>query len=257
MLRFKLHFRLHFRLHFQHSQQPAASMEQEQEQEQEQRGRRIEITVIIIWASLVQSWSCILMFCAEVLIELLILGSVIPYVPFRLDFFSLTTLSAVLGYQTLRGIHTGQVDVTRNALTTAFAVEAFLVIGDIMFIVKNSGTYAAAGIIRAPFVVLTVVNVAIVCFLYIKLHLFDDAMHVAEDNPAVWVCGDGPAETDPVTHHHHHGGLVVPSALFVSPQEALDHLSTHNRNGPLPAVKRKVTCDMEADDNCDAADGSC
>mmetsp|Transcript_6050 Transcript_6050/g.6958 ORF Transcript_6050/g.6958 Transcript_6050/m.6958 type:complete len:262 (+) Transcript_6050:131-916(+) len=123
---------------------------------------------IVISASII-GWNALFMFVSEVIVEILILAKVIPKIPFRLDFFSLTTLSALLGYQTLVGTAKRELDVTRNSLILAFLVEGFLITGDIDFLIDNSDSVTVLAI-RTPFVVLTTLNLILVTYMYRELH---------------------------------------------------------------------------------------
>lgn len=67
-------------------------------------------------AAIVVSFNAILMAVAEIIIEILIVLSAYPKLPFRLDFFFLTILSALLGVHTLHGVRGGHFDTSRNSL---------------------------------------------------------------------------------------------------------------------------------------------
>mmetsp|Transcript_13383 Transcript_13383/g.15250 ORF Transcript_13383/g.15250 Transcript_13383/m.15250 type:complete len:208 (+) Transcript_13383:260-883(+) len=123
---------------------------------------------IVIAASVI-GWNALFMFLSEVVVEILILTGTMPKVEFRIDFFSLTTISALLGYQTLVGTATKKLDVTRNSLILAFLVEGFLIGGDIDFLLKNRNDVAVLAV-RIPFVVLTLLNFVLVIYMYRELH---------------------------------------------------------------------------------------
>jgi len=124
---------------------------------------------LIIRAASVIGWNALFMFFSEVIIEILILVEVLPKIPFRLDFFALTTISALLGYQTLMGVAKRELDVTRNSLVLAAFVEGFLIIGDIQFILDNKSSRLRL-IVRGPFIGLTFVNFVLVLWMYSELH---------------------------------------------------------------------------------------
>ncbi|CAM9155967.1 unnamed protein product [Chrysoparadoxa australica] len=194
-------------------------------------GWESRITLGVIIATLIMSWNAIAMFVAEVIIEILVLVGAMPKIPFRMDFFSLTTLSALLAYQTLRGIHHGEMEVTRNALIVAVAVESFLLIGDFLFLNEYADKYFAVIPVRTPFMALTFVNVLLVVFIYFKLHLWeskadeDEEASQAESHPL----------TDMVSQGSSHGRRreTVLGVLFENPQTTLDMLQHRTSHGRL------------------------
>ncbi|GBG26690.1 Hypothetical Protein FCC1311_029112 [Hondaea fermentalgiana] len=122
----------------------------------------------VVRAASLIGWNALIMFLSEVVIEILMVAKVMPKIPFRLDFFALTTISALLGYQTLVGVARRELDVTRNSLILAFYVEGFLIVGDIQFLLEDTYTLLLA--VRIPFIVLTFVNFVLVIWMYFELH---------------------------------------------------------------------------------------
>jgi len=123
-------------------------------------------------AAVVVSWNALFMAVAEILIELLILGGAYPKLPFRLDFFFLTMLSALLGYQSLQGIRKQHFDTSINALMVAALVESALIAGDILYMVETHKEFPATVPTRMPFLVLTFVNLSLVSFLIFEMLQF-------------------------------------------------------------------------------------
>lgn len=117
-------------------------------------------------------WNALLMLISEIVIEFLILFHLMPYIKFRLDFFALTTISGVLGYQTIIGTASKELDVTRNSLVLAGLVETFLIVGDISFLLQIwNPSDMTVFYVRFPFLVLTSINLFLVLFMYAKLHV--------------------------------------------------------------------------------------
>mmetsp|Transcript_34127 Transcript_34127/g.66459 ORF Transcript_34127/g.66459 Transcript_34127/m.66459 type:complete len:127 (-) Transcript_34127:226-606(-) len=108
----------------------------------------------------------------EILIEVLVLAGVYPKLPFRLDFFFLTMLSALLGWQTLDGIRQKHFDTSINALQVSGLVEAALITGDIVFMKSEQDKYPAAVPTRLPFAILTGINLILVAYMYVELWLY-------------------------------------------------------------------------------------
>mmetsp|Transcript_32603 Transcript_32603/g.81763 ORF Transcript_32603/g.81763 Transcript_32603/m.81763 type:complete len:384 (+) Transcript_32603:291-1442(+) len=125
-----------------------------------------------VWAATVISINALVMAVAEILIEILIVAGVYPKLPFRLDFFFLTLLSALLGWQSLVATRNGHFDTSKNALQVAGLVELALIAGDILFIVTQQEKYPAALPTRVPFMVLTALNLVLVSYLYVAMHRF-------------------------------------------------------------------------------------
>ena len=136
--------------------------------EQESLTRKITYKTLV--ATTIISWNCILMFVVEVLIELALLFSLIPSVPFRLDFLSLTVLSTLLAIQAIRGVREGEIDLTGNALVVSAAVELFLLLGDIVYLLEFSESHPLVVVIRVPFMALTAINFGLVNFLAFHTH---------------------------------------------------------------------------------------
>mmetsp|Transcript_9938 Transcript_9938/g.28487 ORF Transcript_9938/g.28487 Transcript_9938/m.28487 type:complete len:387 (+) Transcript_9938:190-1350(+) len=131
-------------------------------------------------AAVVVSWNALIMAVAEIIIEILIVAGIYPKLPFRLDFFFLTLLSALLGYHTLHGVRQGHFDTSRNALQVGALVESALIAGDIKFMVNQAATYSASVPTRMPFLLLTAVNLVLVLYLYVEMYRFHKREVAAE-----------------------------------------------------------------------------
>eukprot|EP00466_Bigelowiella_natans_P011941 jgi/Bigna1/81313/fgenesh1_pg.79_\ len=126
-----------------------------------------------LWLSaVIVGFNAILMMVTEIIIEVLILTELYPKLPFRLDFFFLTILSALLGWQALEGIAHKQFDTSINALQVSGLVEAALITGDVVFMETMKDEYPAAISTRAPFAILTGTNLVLVAYMYANLWWF-------------------------------------------------------------------------------------
>mmetsp|Transcript_20078 Transcript_20078/g.40531 ORF Transcript_20078/g.40531 Transcript_20078/m.40531 type:complete len:287 (+) Transcript_20078:90-950(+) len=126
-----------------------------------------------LWLSaIIVAINALLMAVTEILIEVLVLAGVYPKLPFRLDFFFLTMLSALLGWQTLDGIRQKHFDTSINALQVSGLVEAALITGDIVFMKSEQDKYPAAVPTRLPFAILTGINLILVAYMYVELWLY-------------------------------------------------------------------------------------
>jgi len=123
-------------------------------------------------AAMVVSINALVMAAAEILIEILMVSGVYPKLPFRLDFFFLTLLSALLGYHTLVSVRQGHFDTSRNALQVGGLVELALIVGDVVFIAESAEKNPASVPTRVPFLVLTALNLGLVIFLYVEMYRF-------------------------------------------------------------------------------------
>jgi len=132
-----------------------------------------EVPLGAIYATIVISWNAVVMLVAEVVIEILVVVELYPKLPFRLSFFVLTVLSGLLGAQTLIAVNREEFDTSRNALIVSLVVEIGLIAGDLEFLFTKSSTYPAAIPTRAPFLVLTLVNVGLVLYLICRLRLYE------------------------------------------------------------------------------------
>ena len=115
--------------------------------------------------------NALFMFISELIIEVLLITQVFPKIPFRVDFFALTTISALLGYQTVRGVYEREIDVTSNSLIISASIELSLIVGDVAFLIEVGEEFPAAIPTRGVFIVLTMVNLVLVSWIYHRLHL--------------------------------------------------------------------------------------
>jgi hypothetical protein len=121
----------------------------------------------VVAAALIMSMSAILQAFSDIFLESLSLIGVIK-LPFRIDFLSLTLLSALLAYHALKGIVRKEFDVTHDAAQVSVFVEAALIAGD-MYLLWNSPQFL---VFRFPFIILTCMNVALLFYIVIRLKLF-------------------------------------------------------------------------------------
>ncbi len=120
----------------------------------------------IIWRSLFVSWSALIQLFADILLETLILLSIFPfYLEFRLEFFFLAIISAVVGYLAMHGLKNGDLDVTRSSLTIGLVVESSLIISDLYYLMNINSYFWQTVIIRTPFIVFTMINMFLILSL--------------------------------------------------------------------------------------------
>lgn len=132
--------------------------------------RPIPNSVILI--SLLLSFNTIFHLLLDITIEALSFFSLLPKVPFRIDFLSLTFLSALLATQTLAGLRKKDLELTQSSLIVGFFVEAALIVGDIYFITQNSTTYTFASNLRYLFIFLTFLNALFIVFIILRMRIF-------------------------------------------------------------------------------------
>ena len=134
--------------------------------------RRMPNTVICL--VYIMCLSVLIQGVADVAIKIGGYASLVTKFHWRVDFLFLTALSVLMGYQVLLGMRRRELDVTRNSVQTGILVETALVVGDIYFVVKYSHLYPDALAIRAPFIVLTTINIFIFLYIIKRLELFKD-----------------------------------------------------------------------------------
>eukprot|EP00164_Ancoracysta_twista_P008018 GFYU01011499.1.p1 GENE.GFYU01011499.1~~GFYU01011499.1.p1 ORF type:complete len:399 (-),score=97.44 GFYU01011499.1:7-1203(-) len=117
---------------------------------------------------------------AEIIIEVLMVLELIPKIPFRLDFLTLTLVSTVLAFQTLKGVLSRSVEVTRDALQVAMIIEIGLILGDTLFAAYQSDDYPAIIAYRVPFMILTASNVCLIAVVYSKMVLAEKTEIILE-----------------------------------------------------------------------------
>jgi hypothetical protein len=135
-------------------------------------GKLKNIPNSIIVLTMFMGTSALLQFVADSLIELSMLFNLIPKLPFRIDFFFLTGISALLSWHTLQGIRRKEIDVTQDSTQISWLVEVALFSGDIYFILNSGYINAPIIWIRTPFLILTFINILIVTYTIYKLKLF-------------------------------------------------------------------------------------
>jgi len=108
---------------------------------------------------------------ADVALKLLSYSPILPELPWRTDFLFLTAISVLTGYRTLSGMRQRKFDVTRNSIELGFLVEIALVVGDSEFIYMHLSDIPHVLPMRLPFIILTLVNIAILIYSYRVLKL--------------------------------------------------------------------------------------
>ena len=96
---------------------------------------------------------------------------ILPRLPWRTDFLFLTAISVLMGYRTLSSMHHRKFDVTRNSIELGILVEIALVVGDSVFIHLHMEDITHVIPMRLPFIVLTLINIAILIYNYKTLKL--------------------------------------------------------------------------------------
>lgn len=125
----------------------------------------------VIIASTFLSISAIGQWAIDIVCELLAQTSLLPEIPFRINFITLTFLSALLAWQTFRSLQHNELVITNSALQVAFLVETGLVLGDVHFLSHNLDNVFLI-VFRMPFVTLTTINIALVLYIYFRLRFF-------------------------------------------------------------------------------------
>ena len=125
----------------------------------------------VIIASTFLSISAVGQWALDLTCELLAQLDILPEIPFRINFITLTFLSALLAWQTFRSLQHNELVITNSALQVAFLVETGLVLGDIHFLTRNLDNVFLI-FFRMPFVTLTIINIALVLYIYFRLRFF-------------------------------------------------------------------------------------
>jgi hypothetical protein len=121
----------------------------------------------VIFASAFLSASAVIQFVVDMCIELIAYLKLIPSIPLRIDFISLTTISAFLAYQTLTGLRKRELDVTENSLKLGFIVESALIIGDLVYLNHNPVQYYIG--LRIPFLFFTMINLMLISYIWVMV----------------------------------------------------------------------------------------
>ena len=120
----------------------------------------------------VMSLSSILQAIADFSLEGLSFFKIIPTLPLRVEFMYLTLLSAVLGQFTMWAIRKRELDVTIESVILSFIVEIALVSSDLIFLYTYPEVSNYLILVRAPFIILTSINIVILAYSSWKLKLF-------------------------------------------------------------------------------------
>ncbi len=131
--------------------------------------RRVPKSVLI--ATYFLNISVLIQGIADVGLKFLGMLSVLPEMPWRTDFLSLTVISVVMGFRAFKAMRQLKFDVTRNSLELGFIVETALVIGDVEFIYKNIDTLPHILALRLPFIIFTLINICIIMYSHKILEL--------------------------------------------------------------------------------------
>ena len=128
----------------------------------------------VIVASTLLSISAIGQWLVDLSCELLAYFGVLPPIPFRINFITLTFLSALLAYQTFRSLQHNELVITNSALQVALLVETGLIIGDVYFLSNLEYPLASGFLVffRMPFITLTTINVLLIGYIYLRLRFF-------------------------------------------------------------------------------------
>lgn len=135
-------------------------------------GKLKDIPNSIIVLTLFMGISALLQFVVDVIIEISMLFKLIPTLPFRIDFFFLTGISALLAWHTVQGIRRKEIDVTQDSTQISWLVEVALFCGDIYLLANIDRSANPIVWTRIPFLVLTFINIVIVTYTIYKLRLF-------------------------------------------------------------------------------------
>ncbi len=130
------------------------------------------IPPMVVFLSLFMSLNAMMQAVGDAVLEVAILSGAFVKIPFRIDFISLTTISAILAWHTFRGIQRKEFDVTHDSTQVSLVVELALVVGDVYFITNYFADNPNVLWIRLPFLVLTSINVLIVLYIIFRLRLF-------------------------------------------------------------------------------------
>ena len=102
----------------------------------------------------------------DIALKLLSYTPALPTLPWRIDFLFLTSISVLMGYRTLTGMLRQKFDVTRNSIELGILVEISLVVGDSIFIHNHMLDIPHVIPMRLPFILLTMLNIAILLYTY-------------------------------------------------------------------------------------------
>ena len=131
-------------------------------------GQLREVPEGVIYASLLLSLSAVSQWLVDLLLEIASHVELIPAIPFRINFISLTFISALLAMQTFKSLRHTVLKVTTSALHVAFLVEMALVIGDMYFLWEHGGN-TFLFYFRLPFIVLTTINIGLIMYMWLVI----------------------------------------------------------------------------------------
>lgn len=122
----------------------------------------------VILASIILSISAVSQWVVDIIFEVVSHTDLIPSIPFRIDFISLTFISALLALQTFKSLNHKVLNVTTSALHLALLVECSLVIGDVYFLSQHAGDMFLF-YFRLPFIILTTINIFLVTYMWMVI----------------------------------------------------------------------------------------
>jgi hypothetical protein len=118
------------------------------------------------------SINCIVQVVADAFLELLVIIGVLNS-QIRLDFLFLASISALLASHTLNGLRRKEMDVTQDSVQVSLLVEISLLASDIFFLANYSGLSLDNVLLRTPFMILTSINIVLLCYMIVRLRLFE------------------------------------------------------------------------------------
>jgi hypothetical protein len=115
---------------------------------------------LVIWTSS----NVMIALISDVSLELLSMFDMIYY-PLRLDFISLIAIAGLLAWQSVRGIYTHNLRLTRNVLYTTLVIQLSLLLSDIHF-VRSFMDNSLWVTLRLPFIIVNTLNIVLYVILF-------------------------------------------------------------------------------------------
>lgn len=137
-------------------------------------GKFKNIPRCVLWLLYIMSMSVLIQGFFDIILKILGYTPLLVQLPWRVDFLFLTGISILMGYQALIGMRRRELDVTKNSIQIGILVEVALVVGDIYFVIQNIDIFPSVLAIRAPFIVLTFINIIIFGYVSSFLDIFKD-----------------------------------------------------------------------------------
>lgn len=131
----------------------------------------VDIPTEVILASIFLSINALTQFIVDIFIEVASFNNFIPHLETRFNFLTLTFLSALLAFQTLKAIRQKRLDFTRDSAQMGLVIESGLVWGDLVYL--NSVDYRTFEVlVRSPFIFFTLINIGLLLYIILKMKLF-------------------------------------------------------------------------------------